>query len=709
MTAQSTQTLETAAADAAAVVAVAAAEPVHGAEVVVPLNRLKASPRNARKVKHSDAGIEALAASIKAKGVLQPPVVEVERDGEGAPTGAYLVTIGEGRRQALRLLAKRKAIKRTHPVRVIVDADNDAHEISLDENITREAMHPADQFEAFRRLAEEKGYGAEEIGARFGVSAHVVRQRLRLGAAAPELMAAYREGALALDQLTAFCVSEDQERQRQVLDQIGPHTPAYAIRRAMTEAKVRVDDRRVRFVGVEVYEAAGGAVLRDLFTEDGGGWLEDPALLDRLVGEKLAGLADEVREREGWNWAEVVVDYPDLSGFGRVYPVATERLEADAAAIAALSAEYDRLVSETDAAEMLPPEVDARLEEIDAALQAFGKEYDYTPEARARAGVMVLLGHDGLARFERGLVRAEDVEKTPPPWAEDCGADEAEPEAAGRDDAGTDAEAGAGNAGAAGADEDGRLAPLSDRLVMDLTAHRTMGLRDAVQADPVSALSVVVHALALEVFYAGYGLWTPLQLRLISTGLERLAPGVGDGPAGRRVADRREAWGARLPERPEALWSVVAALAPSEQLDLLACCVGLGLYAVRDPHDRRPGALGQAETLATAVGLDMTGTWSATAASYFSRVPKARVLEAVTEAVNAGEAGRIAGLKKAEMAEAAEGLVEGRGWLPPVLRTAPPEPEDDEGAASAPEPGAGPEPEETAPPQTKDGWSFAAE
>jgi ParB family transcriptional regulator, chromosome partitioning protein len=110
-------------------------------------------------------------------------------------------------------------------VRVIVDEQNDAHEISLDENITREAMHPADQFEAFQRLADEKGYGPEEIGARFGVSAHVVRQRLRLGAAAPELMAAYREGTLALDQLTAFCVSEDQDRQRQVLEQAGPPIP----------------------------------------------------------------------------------------------------------------------------------------------------------------------------------------------------------------------------------------------------------------------------------------------------------------------------------------------------------------------------------------------------------------------------------------------------------------------------------------------------
>ena len=104
------------------------------------------------------------------------------------------------------------------------------------------------------------------------MSAHVVRQRLRLAAAAPELMTAYREERLALDQLTAFCVSEDQDRQRQVLEQIGPHTPAYAIRRAMTESKVRADDRRAAFVGSEAYEAEGGSILRDLFTEDGGGW-----------------------------------------------------------------------------------------------------------------------------------------------------------------------------------------------------------------------------------------------------------------------------------------------------------------------------------------------------------------------------------------------------------------------------------------------------
>lgn len=667
MTAQSTET-----------VATEATAPQHGAELIVPLNRLKASLKNARKTPHAPATIEALAASIKAKGVLQPPVVEIERTEEGEPTGNYLVTIGEGRRQGLRLLAKRKAIKRTHPVRVIVDAENDAHEISLDENMTREAMHPADQFEAFQRLAVEKGYGPEEIGARFGVSVHVVRQRLRLGSAAPELMSAYRAGTLALDQLTAFCVSEDQDRQRQVLEQVGPHTPAYAIRRAMTEAKVSVGDRRVRFVGVETYKAEGGGILRDLFTEDGGGWLEDVVLLDRLVGEKLSGLADEAREREGWKWAEPALDYPDVSAFGRVYPVAVERSEADAAEITALSEEYDRIVSEAGA-EGLSPEEDARLEEIDKSLQAFGPDFDYAAEAKARAGVVVMLGHDGLARFERGLVRAEDAVAPPPEEeaVEDCGGD-------------ADAERG----GRAPEPEEVGSA-LSDRLVIDLTAHKTMGLRDAVQADVGAALATVVHALALQVFYPGYGLWTPLQLRLSVSGLERLAPGVDDGPAGRRVRDRCEAWGARLPERAEDLWGVVFGLAPSDQLDLMACCAGVGLYAVRDPHDRRPGALAQAETLATVVGLDMAGTWSATAASYFTRVPKTRVLEAVTEAVNAEEAGRIAGFKKGDMAEAAERLVEGKGWLPPVLRT----------VSDAAEP----EDESASEPRDDDAYAFAAE
>ena len=75
--------------------------------------------------------------------------------------------------------------------------------------------NPADQFEAFRELHEERGWGAEEIAARFGITAHVVRQRLRLGAVSPKLMQEYRDSELTLDPLMAFAIcgdSLDEER-----------------------------------------------------------------------------------------------------------------------------------------------------------------------------------------------------------------------------------------------------------------------------------------------------------------------------------------------------------------------------------------------------------------------------------------------------------------------------------------------------------------
>ena len=100
--------------------------------------------------------------------MLQNLVVEPELDAEEGATGFYFVTIGEGRRLAQLLRVKRKEIKKTEPIRCVIDTDNDPHEISLDENVTWENMHPADQFEAFRKLAEMRGFGAEEIAHSLG-------------------------------------------------------------------------------------------------------------------------------------------------------------------------------------------------------------------------------------------------------------------------------------------------------------------------------------------------------------------------------------------------------------------------------------------------------------------------------------------------------------------------------------------------------------
>ncbi len=316
-----------------------ATAPATGVEIFIPLDKLKKSPRNARKTPHGTETIETYAASIAAKGILQNLVVEPEFDLDGQPTGFYFVTIGEGRRLAQLLRAKRKEIGKTEPIRCVIDKANDPFEISLDENVSRTDLLPADQFEAFRELAENRGWGAEEIAARFGVTAHVVKQRLRLGAVSPKLMQVYRDGGLNLDQLMAFAVTDDHGRQEQVYDGL----PA--------------NDRKAIFIGADAYADAGGTILRDLFTEDRGGYFEDAALLDRLVLEKLSGIATELQSTEGWKWAEAFIDYPHAHGLRRVYPQLLELSAEDLAARAAVQEEFDRLTVEWEATEEdLPPD-----------------------------------------------------------------------------------------------------------------------------------------------------------------------------------------------------------------------------------------------------------------------------------------------------------------------------------------------------------------
>ncbi|MGY4353549.1 hypothetical protein ACVWZR_002540 [Bradyrhizobium sp. i1.3.1] len=112
--------------------------------------------------------------------------------------------------------AKRKEITKAEQVRRILDTAHNAHEISLAENVIRSTMHPADQFEAFARLHHEEGMAAEDIAARFGVTAAVVKQHLKLGAISPKLMQAYRDEELTLEEPTAFAITDDHARQEQV-------------------------------------------------------------------------------------------------------------------------------------------------------------------------------------------------------------------------------------------------------------------------------------------------------------------------------------------------------------------------------------------------------------------------------------------------------------------------------------------------------------
>ena len=100
--------------------------------------------------------------------------------------------------------------------------------------------HPADQVEAFRRLADA-GSTAAAIAARFGVSERTVEKRLRLGNAAPVLLEAYRAGEIDLETLMAFAVTTDQARQSAVWETVshqGYRPGAWQIKRLLTEDRV---------------------------------------------------------------------------------------------------------------------------------------------------------------------------------------------------------------------------------------------------------------------------------------------------------------------------------------------------------------------------------------------------------------------------------------------------------------------------------------
>jgi ParB family chromosome partitioning protein len=553
-----------------------------------------------------------------------------------------------------------------------VDTANDPHEISLDENVTRENMHPADQFEAFKKLAEERGFGAEEIAARFGVTPHVVRQRLRLGAVSPKLMQVYREGDLPLEQLMAFAITDDHARQEAVYERLSYNRDASTIRRMLTETDVAATDRRARFVGIEAYTEAGGSILRDLFTEDRGGYLEDVALLDLLVTAKLGREADAVRAAEGWKWTEAHLDFPHAHGMRRTYPHPVELSAEDQAALTRVQTEFDRLTEKHQTAEEFSDEVDARFGELEAEIERLeAKRQAYDCDDIARGGAFVILNHDGAVRIERGFIRPAD--EKPQPEAEQTAEASVAGDPEGSDDQAMQDESGEG-ATADDEEEDDR--PVSDVLVRDLTAHRTLGLRLNLSEQPEVAIVAVTHALAAQIFYLGADAHV-VGIQPIKTDLAGHADGIEDTPAGKAWGDRHANWARQIPRDVANLWAFVAELDHDSRMALFAHCVALTVNAVKLPWERRPRALATADRLAEAVSLDMTGYWRPTVRSYLGRVTKARILEAVCDGVSGEAAERMSDMKKVDMAEAAEQLLSATDWLPAVLRTTRPQERSD--------------------------------
>ena len=663
----------------------------------IPFDKLVLSQSNVRRIK-AGISVDELAEDITRRGLLQSLNVRPVLDTDGVETGMFEIPAGGRRFQALSLLVKHKQLAKTAPIPCIVrDASSDilAEDDSLAENMQRVALHPLDQFRAFVAL-REKGQSEEAIAAAFFVAPQIVKQRLKLASVAPTLLEVYGEDGITLEQLMAFTVNPDHARQLQVWDAISSswNKEPFQFRRMLTETSVRASDRRAVFVGIAAYEAAGGVVLRDLFQGDDGGWLEDPALLDRLVAEKLHAEAEAIAT-EGWKWIEVSIDLP----YGYSHSMRglkgepTPMTDSESADHARHLAEYRALEEGYSGQDEYPEEIDTRLGELRTAMEALEQRpliFDATEVALA--GVFVTLDRDGCLAVYRGYVRPEDEPRDESAvqtvgdseamgQGADVGASGWQPSAV--SSAGTVITSGGQPIGAdlSEDEDDGALKPLPERLLMELTAHRTLALREAVGRSPNVALTLLLLKLVTDTFRTSGALGSCVEFSVRHVYMSAQSPELKDSAVAKSVDARHAAWEEDLPLGDDAaLWDYLTVLDQGGRLALLAHCLSFGINALHEkvnPYGAgiTSGGLtrrmAQADLVAGAVDLDMVEAgWEPTVDNYLNRIPKARIVEAVREAKGEGTAQLLEHLKKGEMAVEAARLLKDTGWLPEVLRRA---------------------------------------
>jgi ParB family transcriptional regulator, chromosome partitioning protein len=616
--------------------------------VSLPLAALRPSPRNVRA--SPGEGIDSLAQSIARVGLLQSLVVVPAGDGKH-----YEVAAGARRLAALEKLAATKQIRRTYAVPCLVVPEALATTASLLENVERQEMHPADQLEAFKRLADD-GRSLEDIAADFGVTPLVVKRRLKLAVLSPRLLQAYREGEASLEQLTVLALSDDHATQDTAFfEAAGWERDAQSLRRRVVGAGVHAgNDRLARFVGIEAYTAAGGLIRRDLFADETDpGYIEDVGLLEQLARDKMASAA-QAAEAQGFAWVDVRPrmlrhqirhEYRSARRVHREPDAKTQqRLQAIQARIAEISELFDRA---DDSGDELS---EARSRELAEESEQLGAEEgrieegleEIHPDHQPFAGALILIDENGEVVVDAGWLRLDESAQ----W-----------------DRHDQADGGGHTPPKITMGESEGRSSLSSSLTERLTTHQTMALQAELCQAPQIALAALVHKLALDVLAEDRYLrksCLKIEARPVRPA-PRLADEVAASTAGPVLEAARAQWHQTLPE-DSALWfESLRQWSMDQLLALLAFLVAVTVDVVRLQDE---AAADQA--LLTACSVDLRKWWTPTASAFFDHVPKPQSL-AVAQALAPESVQRLSKLKKAALSAEVAVLAQSARWLPMVL------------------------------------------
>ena len=630
----------------------------------IPLTLLSLAPENVRKTPPDACADAELKASIAAFDLLENLVVRPDEPGENG-IEHYAVVAGGRRLKAMQALVEDGVLDAAHPVPCQVRSrDAATGEISLAENVIRVPMHPADQVTAFAKLVDA-GQPVSSIAARFGVSERLVEQRLRLGNAAPELLDAYRADEIDLEVLKAFAVTTDRERQMAVWEQVsgqGYRPASWQVKRLLTEERVPGTSAVARFVGADAYEAAGGQVLRDLFANDdeSGVWFEDPVLLEKLAMAKLRAAADELATR--WKWAIPMIEtaWSDTASYGRVRPQPGVPTDEEKAEIDRLSTRHDELVNMDDDewTEALVEEaagIEARLDEIEGAVEA---RATFRREDFSVAGCIATVGGDGSLRVIAGLVKPEDIPKEP----ESAGA--ATPAGNGHD---PDSAAHGTRAAVPSVSQ-----PMAGPRDREAEARKEAGVGIGLADDLRSIRTALVKAHLAGDFPAAF------DLALFQMGRAVFTPGYRDHALDIAVKETPDRPNTRMNDADFAAWSpgeamledrshlsfdwleigddgesfaALRALPQADKEALFAACVA---RTVKGQLAFEPQARPELEATIARLDIDFARHIRPTAAMYWSRINKSRVLDIARIVFGLAWASARSKYKKPALAEAME-------------------------------------------------------
>ncbi len=135
--------------------------------VKIPLRNIKSNPNQPRKAFNEETLAE-LAESIKQQGIIQPIIVEKDRD-------LYTVIAGERRYRASRLAGLTEI-----PVIIRTFTEEEKLEIALIENIQRENLNPIEEALAYKQLIERNNISQDSLSKKIGKKRSTIANMLRL-------------------------------------------------------------------------------------------------------------------------------------------------------------------------------------------------------------------------------------------------------------------------------------------------------------------------------------------------------------------------------------------------------------------------------------------------------------------------------------------------------------------------------------------------